>query len=106
MITSLNYSKTREKIKYYIASWEAKGYPYGIPDEAPVVLERNLLVPSYRMICRALLKNDYTLQSLGFDREPCLLYNQLKKQELKELGVIKVDCIQLGLFGESYECLR
>jgi len=82
-----------------------KGYPEGIPDEAPLELEKNLLVPSYRMICRALLKNDMQLKTLGFERVPCEIYNKIKRQELKERGIIKVLGIQLGLFGEHYECI-
>lgn len=96
---------TEEKIRRYISQWMKQGYPDDIPDEAPLELEKALLVPSYRMICRALLKNDYSLQTLGFEREPCELYSVFKKIELKQRGAIKVMAIQFGLFGEDYECL-
>lgn len=96
---------TEEKIRKYISQWEKQGYEDGIPDEAPLELEKNLLVPSYRMICRALMKNDHSLKTLGFEREPCELYSVFKRIELKERGVIKVMAIQYGLFGEDYECI-
>ena len=89
----------RDKIRQYIASWEAKGYPEGLPDEAPYELESNDLVPSYRRICRALLKNDLNLQSLGFTKPSCELYNILKRAEL---GIVKPRDYQLtfeGIYG-------
>lgn len=44
----------------------------------------------------AILKNDNTLQSLGFARPKCDVYNELKKIELIQRGVIKPD-LQLKL---------
>jgi predicted phosphoadenosine phosphosulfate sulfurtransferase len=82
-------------IRRYIKTWEARGYKNGIPDEAPAELESNGLVPSYRRICRALLKNDLLLISLGFVKPNCALYCELKRIEL---GIIRKD-IQLSLFG-------
>jgi predicted phosphoadenosine phosphosulfate sulfurtransferase len=69
-------------IRKYIKQQEKRGYPEGIPDEAPSELESNQLVPSYRRICRALLKNDLTLQSLGFSKPDCAIYSSLKRIEL------------------------
>jgi len=95
---------TERAIRSYIRRWEGQGYPEGIPDEAPTELERALKVPSYRMICRALLKNDLLLKSLGFTRKPCDLYMKLKKTELLERGQITETTVA-GLFGEEYECI-
>ncbi len=55
-----------EKIRYYIRAWKARGYPDGLPDEVPEVLMAELMAPSYRAICLAILKNDHSLESLGF----------------------------------------
>lgn len=74
----------RNKIEQYIKRWELQGYPDGIPDEAPTVLEMRGIAPSYRMICRAIMKNDVALTSLGFSREPCEAYMYLKRLELNE----------------------
>lgn len=102
----MNYSKMKEKIFMYIKKWEKCGYADGIPDEAPYELEKELLVPSYRMICKAILKNDIACQTLGFDREPCLLYNQIKQANLIIEGKIKIVSSQADLFGGiEHECL-
>jgi predicted phosphoadenosine phosphosulfate sulfurtransferase len=74
--------RTKRRIRQWVAAWEAKGYHDGLPDEAPMTLESSGRVPSYRMICQAILKNDEALLSLGFGREPCRIYNHLKRIEL------------------------
>lgn len=84
------------KLRNYIKEWEQRCYYKGIPDEAPIRLEQLNKVPSYRQICMAILKNDNTLQSLGFARPKCDVYNELKKIELIQRGVIKPD-LQLKL---------
>lgn len=88
----------RNKILRYIETWEARGYPNGIPDEAPPALETNGRVPSYRLICKAIMSNDVALTTLGYQREPCSAYMALKRIELRARGVIpKNEPIQLGL---------
>lgn len=72
----------KAKILSWISKWEKRGYPAGIPDEAPANLEEMNKVPSYRMICLALMKNDVALETLGFTREPCEAYNLIKRQEI------------------------
>jgi predicted phosphoadenosine phosphosulfate sulfurtransferase len=89
-----------EKIVEYIELWQDRCYPDGIPDEAPMELENNNLVPSYRRICKAILKNDIALQTLGYDRVKCDLYLQLKHKELAQKGKTKYNQSQLELFRE------
>jgi len=72
-----------QRVDEYISVWEAKGYPNGIPDEAPEELEALGLVPSYRLIAKTLLNNDLQLLSLGFAPKKSIYYNILKKIELK-----------------------
>ena len=72
----------RENIKKYIESWESKGYEDGIPDEAPIELERRNLVPSYRMICIALMRNPNNLEILGIKRVKCSIYQEIKREEI------------------------
>jgi predicted phosphoadenosine phosphosulfate sulfurtransferase len=78
----------KSKLLQYIRVWESRGYPGGIPDEAPAALEARNRVPSYRAICRAIMNNDVALASLGYQREPCAAYNALKRIELRARGVI------------------
>jgi predicted phosphoadenosine phosphosulfate sulfurtransferase len=54
----------------------------GIPMQADEVLESLGKVPSYRRICKAILKNDMTLSSLGFSKPNCEIYNSIKKEEI------------------------
>jgi len=76
----------QKKIAYWVQSWKRKGYPEDIPDEAPTLLEDSGRVPSYRMIVKAILKNDKTLQTLGYGRSSCELYMLIKREELQAKG--------------------
>ncbi len=73
-----------QRIRSYIKLWENRCYQSGIPDEAPEELERNELVPSYRRICIAILKNDVSLKSLGFTPKYSNYYSALKQIELSK----------------------
>ena len=77
----------KSKINQYIETWVGRGYPDGIPDEADPVLESLGKAPSYRVICKAIMTNDFSLKSLGFARPECAAYNILKRIELQERGV-------------------
>lgn len=72
----------REKITSYIDKWLSQGYSEGLPDEADERLEAMCKVPSYRMICKAILKNDLALQTLGYSKENCEAYGMLKRIEI------------------------
>ncbi len=73
---------TKENIRNYIKNWEKRGYEDGIPDEAPIELERRNLVPSYRMICIALMRNPNNLEMLGINRVKCNIYQEIKREEI------------------------
>ena len=88
----------RKKVGSYVSKWASRGYPDGIPDEAPAKLEDLGKIPSYRMICKALLKNETNLESLGFARQQCELYGELKRIELQQRGENVKQWIQLKMF--------
>lgn len=46
--------------------WKERGYPAGIPDEADFGLEQARRAPSWRRVCKTLLRNDYWCKGLGF----------------------------------------
>jgi predicted phosphoadenosine phosphosulfate sulfurtransferase len=73
----------KSKIRSYVSTWRKQGYENGIPDFADTRLETLNKVPSYRMICKAIMKNDVALASLGFSRQPCDAYMALKKIEIE-----------------------
>ncbi len=74
----------KEKINQYVKTWESRCYSDGIPDEAPKELEVRGKVPSYRRIAIAILKNDYSLKSLGFTPKKSKYYDHYKKIELQQ----------------------
>ena len=61
--------KTRDhylgRFKSFLKGWYSRGYASGIPDEAPMVLENAHWAPSYRRLCKVLLRNDWWCKGLG-----------------------------------------
>lgn len=58
----------KNKIFLFISWWMEKGYPDGIPDEAVLALEMKRDVPSWRRVCKTLLRNDYWCKGIGFSQ--------------------------------------
>lgn len=56
----------KNKLAKYIRWYAVRGYPDGIPDCADHVLEGKGLMPSWRRLCKALLRNDYWCKTIGF----------------------------------------
>lgn len=60
--------KTREhyifRFKKFICGWRNRGYK-SIPEEAPPELEAKCWAPSWRRMCKVLLRNDYWCKGLG-----------------------------------------
>ena len=87
----------KKKIESYIDQWENRCYSNGLPDFVNQRLEQLNKVPSYKQICKAIMKNDNSLEELGFSRTKSKYYSILKREELIIRGVIKEDK-QLKLF--------
>ena len=72
--------KTQEhyenKITLFCRWHEERGYPEGIPDEADLKLENKRDVPSWRRICKSLLRNDYWCKGLGFTQHKSAAYQK------------------------------
>jgi predicted phosphoadenosine phosphosulfate sulfurtransferase len=58
----------RNKVLLHIKWWQERGFPAGIPDEAPYELEQARKSPSWRRVCKSLLRNDYWGKGLGFSQ--------------------------------------
>ena len=75
------------KISVFIKWWMDRGYAEGIPDEAPYEMEANKLAPSWRRICKSLLRNDYWGKSMGFSQTKSEAYQKylalIKKKKEK-----------------------
>jgi predicted phosphoadenosine phosphosulfate sulfurtransferase len=79
------------KIAIFIKWWQNRGYKDGIPDEAEPKLEAARDIPSYRRICKTLLRNDYWCKGLSFTQhksEAYKKYLELNKRR-KENGYFK-----------------
>lgn len=74
------------RFKTFIRGWRKRGYVNDIPDEAPSVLENAHWAPSYRRMCKVLLRNDYWCKGLGLTQPKSEAYGKylaLKKSATK-----------------------
>lgn len=75
-----------KRFRSFIIGWRKRGYNKDIPDEAPLVLENKQWAPSYRRICKVLLRNDYWCKGLGLTQPKSEAYGRylkIKKERLK-----------------------
>jgi len=72
--------KSREhfenKIAVFLKWWMDRGYPNGIPDYADPKDEAARNVPSWRRICKTLLRNDYWCKGLSFSQTKSESYDK------------------------------
>jgi len=64
----------RNKILLFQKWWVERGYDEGIPDEADPRLEAQRLAPSWRRVCKTLLRNDYWGKGIGFSQHKSAAY--------------------------------
>ena len=81
--------KTRKHYKFrfkkFISGWIDRGYKI-IPEEAPEELEAQCWAPSWRRMCKVLLRNDYWCKGLGQVQPKSEAYHKFK--ELKKNGFL------------------
>lgn len=58
----------QNKVTMFEHWWRQRGYPDGIPDEAAYEMEAARRAPSWRRVCKSLLRNDYWCKGLGFSQ--------------------------------------
>ncbi len=72
--------KTKEhyenKILLFCKWWMERGYQKGIPDEAEPRLEAERRIPSWRRVCKSLLRNDYWCKGLSFTQHRSEAYEK------------------------------
>jgi len=68
----------KNKIYKFVKWWEDRGYPDGIPDEADLQMENKKDVPSWRRICKSLLRNDYWCKGLSFTQQKSTAYDKYR----------------------------
>ena len=80
----------RNKITLHEKWWVERGYPDGIPDESPYELEVKRKAPSWRRICKSLLRNDYWGKGIGFSQHKSAAYQQyldLMRRRKEQWGI-------------------
>lgn len=86
------------KIFLFQRWWEDRGYPEGIPDESELSLEMKRDVPSWRRVCKSLLRNDYWCKGLGFSQHKSAAY-----RKYLNLMVRRKKAFKLGLSLKEFD---
>lgn len=79
------------KIAQFIHWHKIHGYPDGIPDEANLAEEAAKKAPSWRRICKMLLRNDYWAKGLSFSQtksEAYTRYTKLMQKRRAQWGIL------------------
>lgn len=97
--------KTQEhyenKIALFCKWWMERGYPEGIPDEAELNLEMKRDVPSWRRVCKSLLRNDYWCKGLGFTQHKSAAYQKYLDLMRRRKAQWKDEGLQLPLVTDK-----
>ncbi len=84
----------KDKIAVFLKWYQDRGYPDGIPDEADAELERQRQAPSWRRICKMLLRNDYWAKGLGFSQQAATAharYKELMAKRRNAWGIFPIE---------------
>jgi len=65
-----------ERFRTFLKGWKGRGYLGGIPDKAPLVLENKYWAPSWRRLCKVLLRNDWWCKGLGMTQPKSEAYGK------------------------------
>jgi predicted phosphoadenosine phosphosulfate sulfurtransferase len=100
LLLSTMPKKTRDhyvaRFKKFIAGWKQRGYET-IPDEAPHELEVKCWAPSWRRMCKVLLRNDYWCKGLGQTQPLSDSYQKFKEIKAKRKEASRLQSEQLTL---------
>jgi predicted phosphoadenosine phosphosulfate sulfurtransferase len=64
-----------ERFQKFMLGWKRRGYKE-IPDESPLELETKSWAPSWRRMCRSILRNDYWCKGLGMSQPKSEAYGK------------------------------
>jgi predicted phosphoadenosine phosphosulfate sulfurtransferase len=65
-----------ERFRGFLHGWKERGYLNGIPDHAPRVLENKHWAPSWRRLCKVILRNDWWCKGLGLTQPKSEAYGK------------------------------
>lgn len=74
-----------ERFIKFISGWKRRGYNK-IPDEAPLELENKYWAPSWRRMCKVLLRNDYWCKGLGMTQPKSSAYGKFLEIKKNKKG--------------------
>lgn len=89
------------KIALFCKWWMERGYPEGIPDEAPLELENKRDVPSWRRVCKSLLRNDYWCKGLGFTQHKSAAYKKYLELMRRRKAQWREQQLNIPMLGEQ-----
>lgn len=72
-----------ERFRKFIYGWNRRGYKE-IPDESPPELEAKCWAPSWRRLCRVLLRNDWWCKGLGQTQPKSDAWKKYKEMKAEE----------------------
>lgn len=81
------------RFKAWLKGWHERGYRNGIPDYAPPELEKKYWAPSWRRMCKVLLRNDWWCKGLGMTQPKSDAYGKyldMKKRRNADKNAIAV----------------
>lgn len=87
------------KIILFQKWWGERGYKDGIPDECDFSLESKKKVPSWRRVCKSILRNDYWCKGMGFSQQKSAAYGRyldLMNRRKKEMSDDELDRLGFG----------
>lgn len=83
-VTREHYTK---RFSEWLRGWHKRGYRNGIPDYAPRELEKKYWAPSWRRMCKVLLRNDWWCKGLGLMQPKSAAYARymaIKRERTKK----------------------
>ena len=90
-VTQEHYSN---KVGIFVRWWKERGYPEGIPDAGDYDLEIAKKIPSWRRVCKTILRNDYWCKGLGFTQHKSSGYQKylelMKRRKMQHAAMCDV----------------
>ena len=82
--TLKNGNTITASVTKYLEVWKGRCYE-DVPEEVPDKITKANRAPSYKAVAMAILKNDHSLKSLGFEGKESQWYRILKNEKRNQL---------------------
>jgi predicted phosphoadenosine phosphosulfate sulfurtransferase len=76
------------RFRGFLPGGAGRGYVDGIPDFAPRVLEKKQWAPSWRRLCKVLLRNDWWCKGLGLTQPKSAAYGRYLELKRQQRGTV------------------